>query len=424
MFRLFETLTEPHLTLPLVALTAHQCSLAMYFKRDDVVKLQSQFYDQCLTVFLQLAHFLVLGNKKFKKKYASLLPSSLSVLCQNLKMEPRFAMHYSRPAMAAAIDEALNSDSTDAWNPFGDALIKDISNILHDTDISPELYLKFWSLSLADIFVPTASYSSAINELKEKRRMYTSGDDKRKKEAMKCTTLIEQLQLELKSQESRHQFVRKNFKHSLCHNRSQLSEFLRLCVLPRLRLSPEDALYAAKFLYLLQDLGGLSILLCLDLTLTQTLPLLYVSTDREASSLGFFTRSILYPLLNLRKKSSPVYGISFDQYCVIFAKFHDRITNTIENCLSQYKDHGRTCLLVLIELVNVYPVFTKSLDLISTLIKPITTQQDQKDLQALALRYNQLLERGGPSLTYIYDTLSNRSAKLAPPQIKAGTSIL
>ena len=86
---------------------------------------------------------------------------------------------------------------------------------------------------------------------------------------------------------------------------------------------------------------------------------------------------------------------TYEQYCTVFTKWHDKITKVALHSLSHYKDHGRACLLVLIKLIGVYPIYKHVSTQLLGLLEAIQVQEDMKDVQAMAKRYCTLCEVGG-----------------------------
>lgn len=76
---------------------------------------------------------------------------------------------------------------------------------------------------------------------------------------------------------------------------------------------------------------------------------------------------------------------------LFFFKWYDKMTKIILSCFRQYRDHGRACLLMLIKLIGVYPTCKRvGMELMENL-EPLTSQEELKDVQAMAKRCHTLL---------------------------------
>jgi hypothetical protein len=74
---------------------------------------------------------------------------------------------------------------------------------------------------------------------------------------------------------------------------------LQYCVLPRLLLTEEDAIYCAKFTLLLHssECPAFSSLQCFDRIVKTVVPTVFCVTEREATNLGLFLYAFLEPLV-------------------------------------------------------------------------------------------------------------------------------
>ena len=182
--------------------------------------------------------------------------------------------------------------------------------------------------------------------------------------------------------------------------------------MPRITMSPEDALFCATFFHKLHTIetSNFSSLQYYDRVVKDIFPVIYCATDREAGCLGVFLRATFEPLKRWRfdkhlyekeAASKPGFSVaigsqarcSYDQYCTVFFKWYDKITKIALHCLDQYQDHGRACLLVLIKLDGVYPARKRVNALLMERLDIIKKQEAMKDLQAMAQRYHTLLNK-------------------------------
>jgi len=187
--------------------------------------------------------------------------------------------------------------------------------------------------------------------------------------------------------------------------------------MPRMTITPEDSLFCANFFHKMHMLEppNFSSLQFYDRVVKDIFPLVYCATDHEARCLGIFLRALFEPLKRWRldksqyeKEAASKLGFSvaigsparcsYDQYCTVFSKWHDKITKIIIHCLDKYGNHGRACLLVLIKLVGVYPARKRTSITLMEKLDPLKQQEKYKDVQAMAYRYYTLLDKHNFSL--------------------------
>ena len=154
---------------------------------------------------------------------------------------------------------------------------------------------------------------------------------------------------------------------------------LQHCVISRALLTPEDAVFCAKYFELLHSLGvdAFSSLQYFDRVVRDVFPAVFCATDREAATLGIFLRETLSPLRRwrynkeaYRTEASDKPGFataigstsrcSFEQFGAVFGKWYDKIFRMAKHCLENYRAHGRAGLIVLIKIVPVFPVLRKT----------------------------------------------------------------
>ena len=202
--------------------------------------------------------------------------------------------------------------------------------------------------------------------------------------------------------------------------RRSISEaLLENCIMPRVTITPEDALFCAIFFKQLHSLET-----------TNFSSLQY----QEARCLGIFLRATFEPLTRWRfdrrrydMEAGSKLGFSvaigsasrctYEQYCTVFTKWHDKITKVALHSLSHYKDHGRACLLVLIKLIGVYPIYKHVSTQLLGLLEAIQVQEDMKDVQAMAKRYCTLLKKSEDTL--VEESLLQRDILGSKAQVPA-----
>eukprot|EP00632_Arachnochrysis_sp_CCMP2950_P014795 CAMPEP_0185696548 /NCGR_PEP_ID=MMETSP1164-20130828/5200_1 /TAXON_ID=1104430 /ORGANISM="Chrysoreinhardia sp, Strain CCMP2950" /LENGTH=1141 /DNA_ID=CAMNT_0028363427 /DNA_START=161 /DNA_END=3587 /DNA_ORIENTATION=+ len=446
VLRLRDVLCNSQVAVPLLTLVAQQCSVSTFRRAQGHVKLLSQFHDKNLLVFMQLIDFLAstLSPATFcsethnysvhaycrnawsglENLYAKLLPRWRD-LCRGLGIDPPIAFHAARPLMSAALEsrrlDALGSDII-TWDPLSKLLYQELASSCEELSAVPlTFYLFFWSCSLRDVFVPRDKYVSKVRDLRMRCMQdtaFTLVRERRTKDPRRLAETAATLEDDLANQEAHLEFIFSELRAKValpvpsgqkcwtCTTRA----IVQFCASPRLTLSSEDALFCAKFflkLHLL-ELPHFSSLVYFHCIVHHVTPMVLCVTECEATSLGIFLKTTFDTLKRWRcdpdlfaseAKSKQGFATSpgsshrcsYEQYCTVFKKWHDMLTRTVEYGLDNYDEYGRTCLIVLIKLVGVYPLFVESYNTISDRVVTIKEQLKMKDLQVMAQRYEQLM---------------------------------
>lgn len=162
-------------------------------------------------------------------------------------------------------------------------LIDVVSNILPQKtweDITPQFYVTFWSLTLYDLHVPSDSYTTQINRIKNTAAQFAENKDmassKQKKEQDRCNNLIEKLQEEERRQREHVDRVMAKLRQekdswfaprtAKSAKNETVTAFLQLCLFPRCIFTAPDALYCAHFVNIIHSLAtqNFSTLICYD----------------------------------------------------------------------------------------------------------------------------------------------------------------
>lgn len=462
--KLQEALCTLSTAIPMLALVAQQRGYSLFRGKVNHVKLLGQLFDRCQMVLVQLVDFLsrstahstVTGTGE-RCPYSELLPD----LCKMsaLHLEPQIALHAARPLIAEAaaahrrelrakIPISSNSKSSLCkWEPGGKALRSSLP--ARDWGaLTSDLYLIFWSLSLYDVTVPTREYDAQIALIRSKinvaHREFPDAD-RRKKETARCLNTINSLESELGFQRHHYQQIMTDLearRNSLLGSivegqRRSISEaLLENCIMPRVTITPEDALFCAIFFKQLHSLEttNFSSLQYYDRVVKDVFPVIYCATDQEARCLGIFLRATFEPLAcwrfdrrlyDMEAGSKLGFSVaigsaskcSYEQYCAVFTKWHDKITQVALHSLSHYEDHGRACLLVLIRLIGVYPIYKHVSTQLLGLLEALQIQEDMKDVQTMAKRYCTLLKKSENTL--VEESLLKRDILSSNVQVPA-----
>jgi THO complex subunit 2 len=412
------------MVVPLIVLICQQRSNILFNTKTEHLKLLGRLYDTCQMTLVQFCEFIFTAVQPVSD-YAKLIPS-LPELLDKYHLQPSMAFHLIRPTLRDASGDSKTVDL------FPKQLLS--SSLLPAStleSISPELYLAFWCCSLYDIYTPTARYEEEINRLrKECNRLRNSAEDeadkrKKKKEADKHMMTISSLQEEQLKQSSHRSRVlaaierQKGLWLLNIENRNKTVEtILQTCVFPRAVISPEDALYTAKFFALLhsRELAFFSSIQYYDKVSRELTPTIYCSTEREASNLGIFFRETLRVLvgwyrdkrLYAKECDKPGFCVNFsdpsskrasyEEYRRVFTRWHDKISKLFLTRLqsTEYMDLRNT-LVVLTKIVDVFPATIRVWTILQKRVATIK-EEDRDDLKTFAAGYHSKLMKMKASL--------------------------
>ncbi|KAI9909409.1 hypothetical protein PsorP6_014730 [Peronosclerospora sorghi] len=462
--KLRDALIKRGLALPLCILICQMRSRIEYHEDNELshLKLLGRVFDTCQLTLSQLLQFL--GSVVDPLVYRKMLPS-ITKLVREYHVPPELAMTLCRPAMRSddpvlqtvprgvhatgGTNTATNGICTDGvalndtsgekhWYMYHPEFLEDIREALRVdkeserpfTGLTPEMYVTFWGLKLYDLHVPFQQYESEILRL---RNSVTSGSNaslsanERKKLKEKTTQMIDVLTTEQKDQVAHRKRVferletmkSKFFKTEANDRHTAIDELLQKCVIPRALLSPEDALFTAKFIERLHMLSTpqLSSLQYFHKVNMKVSALVLCATEREASNFGIFMRETLGLILRWYQKGATYdeeaihgkIGMSLDltddkkflahrQFKSAYARWHQQLEHVFLTALSGGKYMPiRNTLVVLTKLIQVYPAARGTADVILNLVEKLT-DEDREDIKIMAKRYFALLTKRKASL--------------------------
>jgi THO complex subunit 2 len=297
--------------------------------------------------------------------------------------------------------------------------------------MSISFYVRFWQLSLHDMFIP--SYETETKRLQVKLaavnadRSDVSREGVKRKEAEKkrLTELQDGLRNEMKSHIASYQGVRKKlgkekdhwFTHIPPAKHSALTDaIIQECLFPRIILSPSDAQFTARFIFFAHQQGtpGFRTLQIFDRMLRekQILATLFQCTAREAENFGRFLHDILKELRQWRidkstfekiglggtKKQLPGLAtklnpdltpkdvISYEQFRRILYKWHIQLHEAMKASLSsgEYM-HIRNGCIVLKAVHKQWPEVIYQGDQVQRAITHLSLNDERQDLKLSAL---------------------------------------
>ena len=291
------------------------------------------------------------------------------------------------------------------WHPVLREIAQAIRFILPEQVwglLSERFYVTFWQLSLGDILVPTQSYDDEINRQKRKIAAINSdrsdisvaGTQKKDREKKALTELQDKLRAELKDQVSSYSQTRtrlgkeKEDWFADCWGKWENLNITLIehCFLPRIMISPVDAIYTFKIIKYLHSSGaknfrtmGLLDQLFNAKRLTSTI---FLCTAKEADNFGRFLNEILKDLGRWHadkavyekeaygsKKDLPGFSkkmteektivtfLDYEDFRRILSKWHMNLNAALKTCVAggEYM-HIRNGIIILKAVVLHFPV--------------------------------------------------------------------
>ena len=199
------------------------------------------------------------------------------------------------------------------------------------------------------------------------------------------------------------------------------TQFLQYCLFPRCIFTASDALFCAKFVYLLHMLKtpNFSTLICYDRIFGDISYTMCSCTENEASHYGRFLCSVLETVMRWHRDRSlfekecakypgfitkfseadPVH-VDYENYRHVCHKWHYRLTKALILCLdSEDYMQIRNSLVVLTKIISFFPLVTNFAQAIEKRVDIIRDKEksNRKDLYALATGYLGQLKSKRPS---------------------------
>ncbi|GFR79737.1 THO complex subunit 2-like [Elysia marginata] len=382
-----------------------------------------------------------LSTEEFVKR----LPP-IDVLLSTYHIPHSAAFFLSRPLYAHAInqkyDELKKNDkksktstkvqcyvtaSQEVMSPIVEAIKPVFSSKIWD-DLTPQFYITFWSLSMYDLYVPTAAYEkqvqlqqSQIDALEDNRDMPAS---KKKKEQDRCRNLIEKLKEEEKKQTEHVERVmarlekEKELWFPTGTLKSEMTtNLLQYCLFPRCCFTASDAVYCGHFISILHNLEtpNFSTLITYDRVFNDITYTVTSCTENEARRYGRFLCSALetvmrwhssieiyqkecyvYPgFLTVFRKATDVNNrmdrLDYENFRHVCHKWHYRLTKSVITCLeSKNYSQIRNSLIVLTKILPQFPRMTQIGMAIERRVDKLSKEEKDKrpDIYALAVGYS------------------------------------
>ncbi len=427
---LLSTLQSSKCVISLILLMAHQREVQLLLNQGAPsaptlpLKILASQYDTLHCVLCQLLQFITTLTplpKLFEMipPIQSLVSTSLDESGFSLKQEVAIALWrpllrqsllYGRYALekpteplagGGAGKAVVSGDLLKEWDPYASHILPALAGGSSVGGLSDHLVVSFWSLTLYDIYVPKGKYIDEIQRLQRHQtecskqamdRRTPSDERERMQMEVKATgNLVNTLEAESNVQLAHVRSVRKQ----LSAVKSQLfvaagesssplpvdsknadikfveeiaSDILQSMVYPRILMGAEDALFAAKFCFLLHSLRAprFSFTIFMELCLRRLVRALFGSTNDQARSIAFFLKDILATLRRWSKdeksfKTEAMNTLGLEELShkdfVIKAKnWTNVLVDTLLVCLQSPEYQRVKCgLVVLVVVVDVYP---------------------------------------------------------------------
>lgn len=299
----------------------------------------------------------------------------------------------------------VDEEEAQPWHPALTPIIEKMQHVMgtqFESIMNIPFYVTFWSLSLEDILVNSASYEqelAAQNYLMHQvtnDRTDTSAQAARTREAKKKAIIAikPRLTQEMRDQIKTYQRVRSRLLREKSHWFSSLKvkpdvlqhSLLQNCFLPRVLLSPLDAHYTFTLIKFLHNncTPGFRTLYLYDhlLRKNQLAALMYQCTAREAENFGRFLNEVLKDLLTWHAKEdqyeknafgvkknlpgfakkvhadgSPEAFLVYEDFRRLLYKWHSNLNGAFQMCFQsgEYM-HVRNAIVVLKAITQHFPV--------------------------------------------------------------------
>lgn len=274
--RLIKALMDTQLAFPMAVLISRQRNVCIYEMDLNHLKLIGGLVDQCQETLFQYVMFL--RESLDRDSYDALFPP-ISELCLGYQLEPDVAFFMIREKLQHLLERQTSREVTidsppieSPWHPALEETIQSVPILFpHQrwTGISAEFYTTFWQLSLGDIYVPQEHYRAAIEKrrsllvaLEDSKDMSSSAIAKRKKEDEHLREVLERLETELAARQAHHETVMSRLVKEKerwfleAKTRTDINDqLIQYCIFPRCCFSAPDAIYSAKWIRLMHDMG-------------------------------------------------------------------------------------------------------------------------------------------------------------------------
>ena len=414
------------LAVPLLVLIAQQtCAVAYHFS-GSFLKVVGNMYDICQQAFLQYSE--VLSNAIHASAYSQETLPPADQLLRLFGLASEVVWHMYRPFMDD-LKRALTGQGPPVEgrsSTRGTVLPRGFDmEFLHDnlslfapsisaSNLSDELYITFWVLSLEDIYVSEDEFNSKIARLKTiMEEMKAQLSFKRRDNALTGTgnlnKSLEIMKDEFGKMKKNQKAVLKWFQQQkdtwFCSGgRETMLCFMQLCVLPRARMSPKDALYCSRFIMLLSafDAQNFSLSFVLDIMVEKIPYVVVASSELEAGRLAVIYNDVFSWLGSMSASLAKSFGELPEVYkCQMKEEFAQQTVQwyrafaekLISFSSSEEYMNIRNTLIILTTSVKVFPLLTSLSSDLESKIRAFAEDESRQDIKMQANMYLQALKQ-------------------------------
>ncbi|CAK9435388.1 uncharacterized protein LODBEIA_P01150 [Lodderomyces beijingensis] len=283
--------------------------------------------------------------------------------------------------------------------------------------LAPSLFYLFWALSLHDINYSDSLYEGEIEKLEgsirglrnsmtiNAKNSNFSRDmiDKYRIEIEENRRFIAQIPTDKEKHKESNELVSKKLRDASAEwfsspssekSHKNLQNFVQFCILPRAVHSPFDAVFAARFVFKMHELGvsNYALMEALDLLFDSDVILstLCSSTPAEVESLGFFYANLLKTLNEMtsekeeeQEKFSKGSNLGdFDAFRNTVYHYHANLLTQVDAALSapDYMSRSNTILL-LKGLISVFPIAEDHGEEVVKIIEKVLSADAREDIR-------------------------------------------
>ncbi|CAG8488472.1 3561_t:CDS:2 [Funneliformis caledonium] len=387
--------------------------------------------DTVRNTYVQYMEFLALNVDM--KDHHRMIPDTIE-LCNKYAVQPEYAFMLLRPKLNYLIksyyETTMDAEEDNIiWQPALRDVIEQAQQIYPShvwNGISPEFYTTFWQLSLYDLQFPAQEYQKAINETRS--LLKTAEDKKRPQDIKKYTAILNALEEEYKQHPEHTTRIRQRLMREKDHwfsgqfsNRQDIiTQFWQYCLFPRLIMSADNAVFCAKFIEEMHEIGtaNFSTLTLYDRVFAdQAQPVTFTCTEAEARNYGRFLQTCLKSLSVLHKDSNayeergkgrgiPGFQmkwsalnrqpssiaetdlLQYEDFRRVYYKWHSKLLKAFEQGLLGIEYISvRNTIIVLSEIVLYFPAIETMGKKVESFVKNIADNEKRSDIKVLALSY-------------------------------------
>lgn len=423
------------LAVPLLVLIAQQKQASIFTAETRHLKLLGELVDRCNEIFIQYSALLWAALQP-SSHYIQVLPP-MEKLHSEFGLPPETVFHLYRPLLSANVVAGCAAAAGDGDGGGGAAekgtptegptslekkmaweeLLQASRAVVPPAVASgwPELYLTFWSLSLYDVHFPEERYAHEVDSLRaqsaklqkasENHRISGEESSQLLRERDKHRGVMEAIIREKSAQAGHVCAVREALGRSKdawlakCSAGSPVAmeQFLQYCIFPRVVLSPGEALYCAKFVEVVHELGtpGFDTLAYLRQVVTLLSQMVFCCTQNEAARLGIFLKETLRMLNSWGSSEAHLPHVPHDDLAAVTRALNEQLVEALTASLrsAEYME-VRNALRVLTKIVKQFPStldpVERSLELASRVqdcAAKVRDEDPREDLKTLARCY-------------------------------------